>query len=95
MASYDVYTTIPSLHLLLNEYKFFWNALLYSFTIKSLDMLVAVQGENVTVFASSTLSASLVDMAIIPSSDSSITVTILASRIALIESSSTSRFQQN
>ena len=28
MASYDVYTTAPSLHLQINEYKVFWNAIL-------------------------------------------------------------------
>ena len=53
-------------------------------------MFVGVPGVKITVFAASSLSISLVEMVIASSSsDSSILVTILAARIAAIESSST------
>ena len=53
-------------------------------------MFVGVPGVKITVLAASSLSISLVEMVIASSSsDSSILVTILAARIAAIESSST------
>ena len=58
---------------------------------RGFDMFVGAPGVKMTVFAASSLSISLVEIVIASSSDSSILVTILAARIAAIESSSTPR----